>query len=74
MTQESVNNLVEYRDGLRTRYATAPGLRGKKITLGICGDGAYYVDNGYGAERQFMHPAEAIECFNEMVKPEYELK
>lgn len=74
MTQESVNNLVEYRDGLRTRYAMAPGLKGKKITLGICGDGTYYVNNGYGVERQFMQPAEAIKCFNEMVEFKYELK
>lgn len=74
MTQESVNHLIEYRDGLRTRCVTAPGLKGEKITLGICGDGTYYVDNGYGVERQFMQPAKAIECFNEMVESKYELK
>jgi hypothetical protein len=74
MTQETVNDLIEFRDNLRTRYAYAPGIKGTYIELSVAGDGTYYVDNGFGVERQFIQPTKAIECFNEMVKLKYELK
>lgn len=74
MTQERVDHLIEFRNESRRVYASSPGRKGALIMLTVCGDGTYYVDNGYGVERQFMQPAKAIECFNEMVKPEYELK
>lgn len=74
MTQETVNALIEFRNESRRVYASSPGLKGKPITLTVCGDGTYYVDNGFGVERQFIQPAKAIECFNEMVELKYELK